>query len=135
MRTFLNTFTALLILTTFTFAGQRIVNPAETNKNLVKALNHHNHGVVESAIRVVILMKIQYSDADYDNIIDQLDELVVKGANKNIRLKALIASDYLRNFEQYGWLKDKDYSKGDEVFDAYLSKMSLKGIANSENKI
>jgi hypothetical protein len=132
MRTFLRTVTALLVLTTLTFAGQKEVDTKIINKNLLRGMNHGNPGLVESAIRVAVLMKIKYSDADYDDIIDQLDELVLEGTNNNIRLKALIASDYLRNFKQYRWLKDKDYSEGDELFYDYLSKISFKGIAKSK---
>ena len=49
----------------------------------------------------------------------------MEGSNKNIRLKALIATDYLTNFEQYSWLKNGDYSEGDKLFDAYLTNLGL----------
>ena len=94
-------------------------------------LTQENTGLVESIIRVVILIKIEYPEADYDEVIDELEELIMEGTNKNIRIKALIASDFLNNFEQYNWLKDGKYSDGDQVFDAYLTKMGLSRIAET----
>ena len=131
MRTLAKSLLAALIITTFAFAGQRPVDTEKVTKNFLKGLNHENQGVVESTIRVVVLMKIKYPNADYDEIIDKLEELIMEGPNKNIRIKALIASDYLNNFEQYNWLKNGNYDEGDQLFDIYLSKMSLNRIANT----
>jgi len=131
MRTLIKTFAAVLILVTFTFANERTLNTEDVIRNYEVGLIHDNPGVVESTIRAVILMKIAYPDADYVNVIDELEDLIMEGANKNIRLKALIASDYLNNFEQYSWLKDGNYEEGDQVFDAYLKEMRLNGVAKT----
>ena len=131
MRTLMKAISAALILVTFTFANQKHVNTKMVTKNIEHGLVHQNPGVVESTIRVAVLMKIAYPDADYDDIIDELEDLIMDGANKNIRLKALIAADYLNNFEQYQWLKQYNYSDGELVFDAYLNKMNLNRIAKT----
>ena len=131
MRTLMKAISAALILVTFTFANQKTVDTKKVNRNIENGLTHQNPGVVESSIRVAVLMKIAYPDADYDEIIDELEDLIMDGANKNIRLKALIAADYLNNFEQYQWLKQYNYSDGELVFDAYLNKMNLNRIAKT----
>lgn len=128
MRTLMKAITATLILFTFTLANEKAVDTEKINKNLIMGLTHNNTGVVESTIRVVILMKIEYPEAEYDDIIDQLEELIMEGATKNIRIKSLIASDYLNNFEQYSWLKNAIHDEGDQLFDAYLNSISLTGI-------
>jgi hypothetical protein len=129
MRTFIKTITVVIMFATFTFAGPTRVDAEKINANIVKGLTHANAGVVESSIRLVILMKITYPEADYSDVIDQLEDLVMNGTNKDIRLKALIANDYLNNFKQYEWLKDTDYMNGDNVFDAYINQMSFKQVA------
>jgi len=122
---------AALILVTFTFANQKHVNTKMVTKNIEQGLTHKNPGVVESSIRVAILVKIAYPDADYGDVIDELEDLIMDGANKNIRLKALIAADYLNNFDQYQWLKQYNNSDGEQVFDAYLNKLNFNRIAKT----
>ena len=121
-----------MVLVAFSFAGQNNLNPEKINQNFIKGLTHENPGVVESSIKIVIFMKAAYPEADYSDIIDQLEDLITEGANKNIRLKALIASDYLRNFGQYNWLKDKKYSEDDQVFNDYLNDMRFERMANTK---
>ena len=125
MRAFFTTIVTTLLLSTFVFANPNSINPETINKNCEKGLVHKNQGVVESTIKVVVLIKIKYPNADYSDVIDELNDLIMEGSNKNIRLKALIATDYLTNFEQYSWLKNGDYSEGDKLFDAYLMNLGL----------
>ena len=130
MRTLINAIGTILVLVIFTMANPNGIDVERVNENFVIGLTHDNTGVVESTIKVVILMKIEYPEADYDDIIDELEELIMEGCNKNIRIKALIASDYLNNFEQYDGLKNGKYNDGDQVFDAYINSMSLTEVTN-----
>ena len=125
MRAFFTTIVTTLLLSTFVFANPNSINPETINKNFLIGLTHENQGVVESTIKVVVQIKIKYPNADYSDVIDELNDLIMEGSNKNIRLKALIATDYLTNFEQYSWLKNGDYSEGDKLFDAYLTNLGL----------
>jgi len=128
MRTLINAITITLVFVAFTFANQNGIDTEKINENFIVGLTHDNNGVVESTIRVVILMKIEHPEADFDDIIDELEDLIMEGANKSIRIKALIASDYINNFEEFNWLKNNNYEEGDQLFDAYLNAMSLTGV-------
>ena len=129
MRTLVTIFSAIIMLVTFSFAGPKVVDTEIVNANIIKGLTHANVGVVESSIRIAILMKIEYPKADYSDVIDELENLVMHGENRNIRIKALIATDYLNNFEQYKWLKDSKYSEDDKIFDAYINQMNFYRVA------
>lgn len=131
MRTFLKILSATLLLATFVFANDSNANIEKINKNFLNDLKHENPGVVESAIKIVVFMKIKHPDADYGDIIDQLNDLTLEGTSNIIRLKAFIASDFLTNYNQYKWLKDVKYDNSNHLFDAYLLRMSLTGITKN----
>ena len=119
------------LLSNFLFAGQDSISAEKISENYLVGLKHENIGVVESAIRTAILLKIKYPNIDYDDIIDELEELTYEGANQVIRLKAFIAKDYFNNFAQHNWLKKGKYEDGDQLFEVYLDKMKLNKIAKA----
>lgn len=128
MRNFLKLTAVILI---FASSGNILANGSnaktdvETIKNnYIAGLNHQVAGVVESAIKNVINMKVHFPEYDYTSVIEKLEELTIAGVTKTIRLKAMIANDYLKNFDDYKELQNSEYENGDEVFNLYFNQVS-----------
>lgn len=74
-------------------------------------LNHHNDGVVESAIINLMKMNRERSDLSYQTTIDRLDTMSTEGRTANIRFLAFIAAKYLddpENPELFSEIKIED---------------------------
>ena len=80
-------------------------------KSYLISLGHQNPGVVGSAIVGVIKMKQRYPCENYSDITVKLDELSTHNAIKNIRIKAFLASNFLKYPERYDWFKNGDFEE------------------------
>ena len=78
-------------------------NPAKPGRDLcekalkyyVHSLDHHNSGVVESAIMHIMSIKCYYPQINYTKVIYKLQQLVEDGDTGNIRAMAFICCNYL----------------------------------------
>lgn len=120
--------TVFLIFASAAFAMSFEIEPDVDVENIqgnyLISLNHPIHGVVESAIKNVIFLKITYPQYDYSEIVEKLNELTFKGATKTIRLKAMIANDYMQNFQNYEDIRNNDYKEGDAIFNLYFENVN-----------
>jgi hypothetical protein len=75
-------------------------------KQYLTCLSHHNDGVVESTIIILMKMRRECPDISYQMTIDSLDALAANGRTANIRLLAFIAARYLQDPEDPGLFAD-----------------------------
>ncbi len=92
-------------------------------KNYLKGLRHVNQGVVESAIINTMILKLYHPQKECKQIIEKLDSLSLENPEKTIRLKAFIASNYLKHPEQYNWIEGGDYEQAIKFFHMYSKRL------------
>ncbi len=83
---------------------------------LIESLSHDNHGVVESAIRMAILVKIAQPDVASEGVAEALEELSREGATETIRLKARLATIVYAEPELFSKEAQRDYPLDDTIF-------------------
>ncbi len=106
-------------------------------------INSSNPGVVESAIENVMVLKLYYPETDYSQIIQKLDELNLGNGPKTIRVKAFIASNYLKNphfitdnFSTYSWqYKWIKINNPELPVQEMFNKQAIKKLLNSVDNI
>ncbi len=100
------TFIFCIVLSTSTSFAQtsnqsfdKIIN------SYLTGLNYSNPGVVESTIENIMILKLYYPEQDYSQVIQKLDELKLENVKKAIQVKAFIATNYLKNPQQFNSVK------------------------------
>ena len=105
-----------LILIGITFAQKPVDAVLDAPANYLRGLNHSNTAIAESTIFNVMLLKRYYPKLDFTKINKKLDDLAINGPNKSIRVKAFIATNYIKNPEQYNWIEQGAFSEAATVF-------------------
>ena len=91
---------SIVISATTSFAQLSDKTADKAVKSYLISLNYSNPGIVESAIENIMVLKLYYPERDYSQIIQKLDELRLTNTQKNIRVKAFIAANYLKYPQQ-----------------------------------
>jgi hypothetical protein len=123
MTNFIKIAIAILMLSTAGFSMKYTVDIDKITDNCLAGLTHKNAGVVESAIKNTIFLKINFPQYNYVKLVEKLDYLAVEGTTDTIRFKAMIASNYLKHFEDFSWIQKGEYEKEDEIFTLYLKQV------------
>ncbi len=79
-------------------------------------------------------MKLYYSERNYENLADKLNQLITEGISKSIRVKSFIACNYLKHPERYNWIKADSFQNVSKFFELYSEKIALQ-LEKTENTI
>jgi len=96
-------------------------------KNIVYTLNHQYASIAESAIFNLVVLKNRFPNENYDEFIDELDELSLDSDNSTTRYKAQLTSWYLKNANTFGLIEIAD--KNDDA-NKYFNKIADKIQSN-----
>jgi len=77
--------------------------------NFLRALQHHNEGVVESAMINLLKMKYHYPGLDYGKVITLLQDLESSGRSQSIRFMAFITGRCLEDANTLSLLQEGDH--------------------------
>ncbi|MCB9058852.1 MAG: hypothetical protein H6627_09815 [Calditrichae bacterium] len=118
------TIAAIVLITgTFALAQDAPKSLDNATQNYMMGLNHHNNGVIESAITNVMLLKLYHPEKDFSDIAEKLDALTIENPDKMIRLKAFIAANYIKHPERFNWIEKGDYEDAVAFFEMYSAKL------------
>lgn len=128
-------FIAIFILVGIVMS-QQAVNINKAPKNYLQGLNHFVPGIVESSITGVMELKKYYPELDFSDIIKKLDDLAINGETREIRIKAFIATNYLKNPESFNWIKKGSFSDdisliGNIIFEDILKNKRVKNTKST----
>lgn len=123
MKKMLTIAATIVLMATFTFAQDAPTSLDNATENYLTGLNHHNNGVVESAITNVMLLKMYHPEKDFSVVTKKLDELTLKGPDKMVRLKAFIAANYIKHPERFNWIEKGDYEDAVAFFELYSARL------------
>ncbi|MBI1939267.1 MAG: hypothetical protein HYS25_14250 [Ignavibacteriales bacterium] len=125
--------TAVLILsiTTNLFAQKpssqkSVINQITTNS--LYGLKSDYSSVVESTLFVILQVKNRYPNADYDKLIDRLNELAIDGRTPSIRYKAQLASLYYNYHDLFAEIKFVEKENPDKYFKMIAEKIESQSI-------
>ena len=112
-----------------------------TQKALVsyeRCLKHENQGVVESAICNVLLFKHLNPDVDMCHLESLIEDLSKNSDNEDIRRKALLVSNILKNPQLVARIDKKYYKNVEEFFDiltigASLDNVNLQALTDNDS--
>ncbi|KAA3608487.1 MAG: hypothetical protein D8M58_19620 [Calditrichaeota bacterium] len=123
MRKFTSAFTLLTLLAGLAVAQHNGSALQNAERNYLIGLKHSNNGVVESAIINTMILKTYHPEKDFSQITKKLDSLSLESPKKTIRLKAFIASNYLKHPERFNWIEKGDYEQAIQFFQLYSAKV------------
>jgi hypothetical protein len=98
--------------------NEQLLNKAKVN--YLRTLNSDYNSIVESSIFITMEMKNRFPEADFDKLIDRLNELAVEGNTPTVRYKAQIASLFI-NF--HGMFSDIKFTEKDNP-EKYFKEIS-----------
>ena len=111
-------------------ANREEVNVQDEMKTAVEnynlALKSQNDGLVESAILMVMRVKMMQPELNYKRVLSELDKLTLNGETFVIRNKAFIAGNYLRSYIAY------PLNPGANYVDAYHEFTELSESINKQ---
>lgn len=108
-------------------------NLSKAEKQYFSCLKSVNDGVVESALAHVAMLKLMNPDRDFASVAPVVDMVAGKNSSPEIRYKAYLVSNVLRNPELFSGDTRTDYESPDELFSVLASRMSAL-IASSIEK-
>jgi len=123
MRKLFGTLAFVLLAISFSFAQKPGPALQNAEKNYLIGLNHQNPGVVESAIINTMVLKLYYPEKDFSNIIIKLDNISLENPEKIVRVKAFIASNYLKHPDRFNWIEKGDYESAVKFFQLYSARL------------
>jgi len=82
------------------FVQENDINSENAADGYSASLNHQNPGVVSSAISNLMILNLKYPEQSYNTAIEELAEVSEKNTDEQIRMKARIAGNFLKNQEQ-----------------------------------
>lgn len=119
-------FALMLSLTANIFAQGAKTEKEQLNNitvNSLYGLKSEINSIVESTLFVVLQVKEKYPYADYNRLIDRLNELAVEGKTPSIRYKAQLASLYINYFYLFSDIKFTDKENPDKYFKMISEKL------------
>ena len=117
-------------------AGQTPVRKDTITKtvrhNYLAGLQHHNSGVVESAIFQLIILKTVYPEGNYDDLAKELNQLMTNGKTATTRYKAFVAATYLSHPEWFPQIleypvadRERFFLEFSEIIDTQLQMLGV----------
>jgi hypothetical protein len=133
----------LIITTSVSFAQESDKSIDTAMSTYLTNLNSTSPGVVENTIENVMVLKLYYPNKDYSSFIQKLDEINLSDHPNTIRVKALIAANYLRNPQfdtdnliKYPWQYKMIKMNNPEVpIEKLVSEEHIKQLLNSVESI
>ncbi len=108
---------------------EQFINKAKNN--YFRTLNSNINGVVESSIFITMEMKAKYPDADYDKLVNKLNELAVEGSTPTIRYKAQLASLYFNFHNMFADIKFVDKENPEKYFKQISERLEQLPVASN----
>lgn len=103
-----------------------VINQITTNS--LYGLKSEYGSVVESTLFVILQVKDRYPNADYDKLIDRLNELAIEGKTPSIRYKAQLASLYFNYHDLFADIKFVEKENPDKYFKMIAEKIESQSI-------
>jgi hypothetical protein len=94
------------------------------DKIYAACLRSGHNGIIEDALSIVTMMKLDVPFDEFPNIEDEIKDLVVEGATPVIRYKAYLAGVVYDNPELFKEEATHQYGESKEFFSALSKKMS-----------
>jgi hypothetical protein len=94
------------------------------DKSYAISLNFTYNGIVESALAVVTMVKLDVPADEFPMIKDKIDDLTVNGATPVIRYKAYLAKAVFANPAMFKEEAAHQYSNPDAFFSAMAERMT-----------
>ncbi len=98
-------------------------------KQFVYSMDHSVPAVVESSLFVVLQLKNQYPNENYNEIIEKLDNLANSGPTLSIKYKAQLARLFFTNYSYFKGINTSSKNGADEVFKKIAEKIENNTIA------
>ena len=125
---------ALMIGAISTFSQAQTFYPADqkftpaqkerVDKNYAYTLSFTNDGLIESALAVVTMVKLDLPADEFSEIKDKIDRLATKGETPVIRYKAYLAEAVFTNPAMFKEEAERQYSDSDAFFTALAGRMT-----------
>jgi len=121
----------ILSVTTNLFAQnpssqKSVINQITTNS--LYGLKSDYSSVIESTLFVILQVKDRYPNANYDKLIDKLNELAIDGKTPSIRYKAQLASLYYNYHDLFAEIKFVEKENPDKYFKMIAEKIESQSI-------
>lgn len=121
----------ILSVTTNLFAQnpssqKSVINQITTNS--LYGLKSDYSSVIESTLFVILQVKDRYPNANYDKLIDRLNELAIDGKTPSIRYKAQLASLYYNYHDLFAEIKFVEKENPDKYFKMIAEKIESQSI-------
>ena len=100
------------------------VDKERVDKSLAYSLTFTNTGLVESALAVVTMMKLDLPADEFPKIKDEIEDLTTDGTTPVIRYKAYLAEAVFTNPSMFKEETMRQYSDPDEFFSALAVRMT-----------
>ena len=100
--------------------------------SLLQSLDYDNQGVVESAIRMAIFVKLAQPEFSCPDVEETLARLAREGATETIRLKASLAAIVYAQPTLFSEEAKWDYALDDSVFRAVAARVGVAMAARFE---
>jgi hypothetical protein len=94
------------------------------DRGYAEALKSPNDGVVETALAVVTLLKMDLPDDEFPKIQNEVCYLKTHGATPMIRYRACLVEAVFYSPEMFKEVPTRRYSDPDTFFDAFVERMS-----------
>jgi hypothetical protein len=88
------------------------------------SLSYDNNGLVESALAIVTMMKLDVPGDEFSRIKDEIDDLAVDGATPVIRFKAYLADAVFANPAMFKEEAARRYDDPDALFSALAERLT-----------
>jgi hypothetical protein len=99
------------------------------DRSYADALRSPNDGVVQTALAVVTLLKMDLPDDEFPRILNEVCYLKTHGASPMIRYKASLVEAVFYSPEMFKEVPTRYYSDPDVFFDAFIERMAKPSIS------
>jgi hypothetical protein len=130
---------AMIVLLLFAFSTALFAQEPKTEKtqkfvekaamNFVSSMESECIGVVESSIFLSMELKDKFPESNYNNLIDELNNLAASGKTPTIRYKAQLASLYYNYYPMFSDLKIVDKENPDKYFKQIADRLEQPTVA------
>ena len=100
-------------------------------KSIPSSLESNIPGIVESSIYNAIVVKNYYREANYDEIIDRLNEISEKNLDPVIRIKAHLATIYLNSSDIINVVPKHNALEHEYIFKQITQQLDNKFLVSS----
>lgn len=97
-----------------------------------RILNHPVSAIVESAMFNLLVLKIDYPELEYKQVLKKLDELSLNGKTSVIRYKAHLTSEFIKNPSLLTEVEASDFNKYMDVEKADQFYLALSNVLQKQ---